>query len=87
MFVKCIKMRILCKESKFMDAEIIRTGKSVVIIVFLPTHFAQGRNWSPETLIKTWLSQSRKSGLMILIAFSTMSIDSFLHVVIILLLF
>ena len=42
MFVKCIKMSILCKESKFMDTENIRTGKSVVIIMFLPTHFAQG---------------------------------------------
>lgn len=35
-------MSILCKESKFMDTENIRTGKSVVIIMFLPTHFAQG---------------------------------------------
>lgn len=33
---------MLCQESKFMDTESIRTGKSVAIIMFLPTHFAQG---------------------------------------------
>ena len=69
-----------------MDTENIRTGKSVVIIVFTYS-FCTGRNWNPESLIKTWISLSRKSGLMILITFSTTSIDSFLHVVIILLLF